>query len=109
MNWFGKLFKKKKKGYNTDGQYKLLIIDESKELIHEILGITDERAEQLLKIAASAFDKNETMHMGLVHVVDNCNHTNEVVFATMLYQKILEREVNKRRLFGAFEDLFGKR
>lgn len=28
MKWLGKLFKKKKKSYNTDGQYKLLIIDE---------------------------------------------------------------------------------
>ena len=107
MNWLGKMFRKKK-SYSTDSQYKLLIIDDSKELIHEILGVTEERAEELLNFAKKAYDRHETMHMGLEEVVSKCTHTNEVVFGTMLYQKILDREISKRKLFDAFEDLFGK-
>jgi len=109
MNWLEKLFKKKKQSYNTDSQYKLLIIDDSKELIHEILGITNERAEELLKLAKISFEKNETMHLGLENIVKECNHTNEVVFSVMLYQKIMEREISRRKLFTAFDDLFGNK
>jgi hypothetical protein len=109
MKWLGKLFKRKKKSYSTDGQYKLLIIDESKELFHEIMGITDERADDLLKFSRKAFDGNDSMHKGLEELISLCTHTNEIVFATMLYHKMLERELSRQRLFGTMNDLFNNK
>jgi len=107
MNWLGKLFKKKKKTYNTDHNYKLLIIDDSKELIHEILGISDERAEELLNICLKAYDNNTHVHTCLEDVVSECKHTNEVVMATLMMQKVIDRKTQMNGLMGALKNMFG--
>jgi hypothetical protein len=102
MNWLEKLFKKKKKTYN-----KLLIIDDSKELIHEILGISDERAEELLNICLKAYDNNTHVHTCLEDVVSECKHTNEVVMATLMMQKVIDRKTQMNGLMGALKNMFG--
>ena len=107
MNWLGKLFKKKKKGYNTDCSYKLLIIDEKEELLHKIFGIAEERCEELTKIAIQAYKNNDQYHSTLVEVIDHCKHTNEVVFATLITQKIVARNENHERLHNMLKNIFG--
>ncbi len=108
MNWLGKMFKKKKKGYNTDSQYKLLIIDETKELIHEILGITEKRVKELLDVCVDAYHKHNTMHQALETVVSECKHTNEVVMATLMLQKVVDRHNNSDRVHNLLKNLFGR-
>jgi len=107
MNWLGKLFGKKKKGYNTDCNYKLLIIDDSKELLHEILGISEQRAEELLKICFKAYDDNNQLHTCLEQVVSYCKHTNEVVMATLMMQKVIERKNSMHGLGEVLKKMFG--
>lgn len=108
MNWLGKMFKKKKKGYNTDGQYKLLIIDEDADLLHKNLGISDERVKELLAISVSAYDKQETMHKALEEVVSYCKHTNEVVMSTLMLQKVIDKNHSSDRLHNLLKNMFGR-
>ena len=108
MNWLGKMFKKKKKSYNTDCNYKLLIIDEKEELLHKIFGIAEERCEQLTKIAIDAYKNNDQYHSTLVEVIDHCKHTNEVVFATLITQKVVDRFQSRDKVLGMLNDIFGR-
>ncbi len=108
MNWLGKMFKKKKKGYNTDGQYKLLIIDEKAELLHQNLGISDERVKILLALCVKAFDESDDMHTALVKVVQECTHTNEVVMSTLMLQKVVDKRNSHERLHNMLKDMFGR-
>lgn len=108
MNWLGKMFKKKKKGYNTDGQYKLLIIDEKEELLHAILGISDERAEVLTELCLKAYDDNSNTHSALEQIVNECKHTNEVVMATLIFQKIIDKYNNHERVHNLLKNMFGR-
>jgi len=107
MSWLGKMFKKKKKGYNTDSQYKLLIIDDSKELIHEILGISEERADELMKACLKAYDDNDQLHSCLEDIISQCKHTNEVVMATLIMQKVIDRKKSLHGLMDALKDILG--
>ena len=108
MKWLGKLFKRKKKGYNTDGQYKLLIIDDEAELMHHNLGINDVRAEQILKSCLDAFENNNRVHTAMVEVVDKCVHTNEVVFASLMMAKIIEKNEFGNRMHNMLKNMFGR-
>ena len=108
MNWLGKMFKKKKKGYNTDGQYKLLIIDEDADLLHQNFGISDERVKELLAICVKAFDDSMAMHSALEKVVLECKHTNEVVMATLMLQKVVEKNNSHERLHNLLKNMFGR-
>ena len=98
MNWFRKVFKKKKKSYNTNCDYKLLIIDEKAEHFHTILGITEKRADEIAKICYDGYKGHDYLHATLEAVVSECKHTNEVVFATLVTQKVVATEQSKDRL-----------
>lgn len=106
--WLGKLFKKKKKGYNTDGKYKLLIIDDEAELIHKNLGITDKRAEVILCKCLEAFDNSQRVHTAMEKVVDICTHTNEVVYATLMMAKVIEKNESHERIHNLLKNMFGR-
>lgn len=108
MNWLGKLFKKKKKGYNTDCNYKLLIIDDTQEHLHDIIGITEARAEELTEMCIKAYRGHKYFHETLEEVVSNCKHVNEVVFSTLVTQKVVVSEQSKERLHHMLKDLFGR-
>jgi hypothetical protein len=107
MNWLGKVFTKKKKSYSTNNEYKLLIIDDSKDLLHEIFGISQERVEYLLKACLKAYDDNEQLHSCLEQVVLECNHTNEVVMTTLMMQKVIDKKQSMHRVGDMFKNLFG--
>ncbi len=106
MKWFKKVFKKKKQVYNQN-DYKLLIIDEKAELLNDIFGINEERADKLLDICITSYHKNNQLHACLKDVIDECKHTNEVVFTTMMMSKIIEKNNSKERLGGLLKNLFG--
>ena len=107
MKFLKKAFSKKKKTYNTDANYKLLIIDEKAELLHEILGITDERANELTRACLEAYDKNNTLADCLVAIVDEAKHTNEVVFGTLIMDKVIQRKNSMRGVMDMFQNMFG--
>jgi hypothetical protein len=108
MNWLEKVFKKKKKSYNTDCNYKLLIIDDKAEHFHEILGVTEKRADELAKICLDAYKSHDYLHATLEEVVSKCKHTNEVVFATLITQKVIASEQSKDRLHHMLKGLFSR-
>ena len=108
MNWLGKMFKKKKKGYNTDGKYKLLIIDDDSELLHKNLGITDARAEVILSKCLEAFESSQRVHVAMEKVVDICTHTNEIVFATLKIAKVIEKNKSHSRIHNLLKNMFGR-
>lgn len=101
MKLLQNLFKKKTKTYPKDIQQRLLIINDESKLIHEIFGITDKRAEELLDICSAQFTEYDHLHIVLKNVVDNCKHTNEIVFSTLMLSKIMERMNQKDSLLQA--------
>jgi len=105
MNWFGNMFKKKKKTYKQS-EYKLLIIDDTSDLIHVILGISEERAEELLNACLKAYDSHTQLHLCLEDIVNQCKHTNEVVMSTMMMQKIIDRKNSLNGLINALKNMF---
>jgi len=108
MNWFRKVFKKKKKSYNANGQYKLLIIDDEAELLHKNLGISDERVKELLALCVKAYENSESMHKGLEKVVIECKHTNEVVMVSLMLQKVVDKHQSHERMHVMLKDLFNR-
>jgi hypothetical protein len=108
MNWLGKMFKKKKKGYNTDSQYKLLIIDDESELLHRNLGISDERVRELLASCVNAYETSKSMHKALEKVVIMCKHTNEVVMASLMLQKVVDKHQSHERMHDMLKNLFDR-
>lgn len=107
MNWFGK---SKKENIETvvedttaakpvvdlpQNKFKLAIADETAEQFYDILGITEERAEKISKIVEDCFDKHELLHASLEEIVDSCTHTNEIVFATLVFTKVQEHRAKK--------------
>ena len=85
----------------------LLIIDEKAELLNDIFGINEERADKLLDICITSYHKNNQLHACLKDVIDECKHTTEVVFTTMMMSKIIEKNNSKERLGGLLKNLFG--
>jgi hypothetical protein len=107
MNWLGKMFKKKKKGYNMDCTHKLLIIDDKEELLHKILGISEKRCEIITEVCINAYKGNDQLHSCLEEVVGHCKHTNEVVFATLICQRVIEKMQSKDRVLDLLKNMFG--
>lgn len=89
MNWLGKMFKKKK-SYTKQDKFKLCIIDESSDLTHVVLGITDERMKELKRVCAIAYEKNNKLTGAVDDILKECNHINEVVISIQIYNKICE-------------------
>ncbi len=106
MKWFRNLFKKKKKSYPQQDKFYLCIVDENSNLLHNNLGITEERAESLTRLCLEAYKTNELLYKCLDDVVKGCVHTNEVVFATMILQKIIDRYNTKDRIDNLIKNMF---
>lgn len=98
MNWLGKLFTKNKKTYSETENCKLLIIDETKEHLHEILGISEKRASELLNMAKKGYDETDMLHTCLERTTEFCVHTNEVVFITLLVTRVIEAHNSRNGL-----------
>ena len=109
MKWLGRLFRKNKKTYSKTENCKLLIIDETQEHIHEILGISDKRAAELLEVAKKAYEETDMLHTCLERTTDFCVHTNEVVFMTLLLTRVIQTHESKNSLQGFIQALREKR
>ncbi len=106
MKWFRKLFKKKKKSYPQDGKFKLCIIDEKSDLIHEVLGITEERCRELTELCIKAYDASDIKTESYAMVVDQCVHVNEVVMAVQIFEKVSHAHAKKNSLRSLMDNLF---
>ena len=105
MNWLERLFRKNKKTYSGTENCKLLIIDETQEHIHEILGISDKRAAELLEVAKKAYEETDMLHTCLERTTDFCVHTNEVVFMTLLLTRVIQAHDSRNSLESLFKAL----
>ncbi len=101
-----KLFKKKK-ACPTDGKFKLLFIDDNSELMHEILGISEDRVKELLKNTAEAFDGNSELHLMLEKVINYCKHENEIAMSMLIFQKIVDHHRKESTVSEIMSNLFG--
>ncbi len=93
MNVLGKLFNKKKT-YPKDNKFEVLIIGEDKSDFQEMLGITDKRKDELLKLAFNSYKDNDLFTTSCKIAVAECTHINEVVFLMTMLTKIRELESN---------------
>jgi len=96
-----KLFRKK--NYNTK-EFKLLIIDDNSRELTVVLGITDDRRDQLASLCKEAI-KLEKLSQSLDLVFSECKHENEIAYATLLLGRLHEKETDRDgallRLFEA--------
>ncbi len=106
MKWFRKLFKKKKKSYPQDSKFKLCIIDEKSDLIHEVLGITEERCREITQLCIKAYDASDIKTESYAIVVEQCVHINEVVMAIQIFEKVSHAQAKKRSLRNLMDNLF---
>jgi hypothetical protein len=104
MKWFRKLFKKK--SYPQDNKFKLCIIDEKSDLIHEVLGITEERCQELTKLCIKAYDICDIKTESYAMIVDQCVHVNEVVMAVQIFEKVSYAQAKKNSLRSLMDNLF---
>jgi hypothetical protein len=93
MNVLGKLFNKKKT-YPKNNEFEVLIIGEDKSDFQEMLGITDKRKEELVKLAFISYKNEDLFTSSCKAVVAKCTHINEVVFVMTILTKIREVESN---------------
>jgi len=107
MKWFRKLFKKKKKSYPQDNKFKLCIIDEKSDLIHEVLGITEERCRELTEICIKAYDASDMKTESYAIIIDKCVHINEVVMVMQIFEKICHMKDKSKSLSKLIDNLFG--
>jgi hypothetical protein len=90
MKWFRNLFKKKKKSYPQQDKFKLCIIVDNAEHLHETLGIIESRCEQLSKTVLNAYDKHNSLHESMDEILLECKHINEVVLALSVFYRYSE-------------------
>ena len=107
MKWFRKLFKKKKKSYPQDNKFKLCIIDEKSDLIHEVLGITEERCQELTQLCIKAYDSSNIKTESYAMVIEQCVHINEVLMAIQIFEKVSYAQAKKKSLKSLMDNLFG--
>lgn len=106
MNWFRKLFKKKKT-YSTDNKFKLCIVNDNTELLHETLGVTEERSKELLDIALKAYDSHATLTGSYEEMLESCKHINEVVMIMNMFNRIHEIKSKESGLMGFLGKILG--
>ena len=106
MNWFRKLFKKEKT-YNTDYKFKLCIVNDDTDLLHEALGVNEERSKELLEVALKAYDSQKTLTDAYSVMLDSCNHINEVIMIMNMFNRIQEIKSKDSGLMGFLGKILG--
>lgn len=95
MKWFRNLFEKKKKSYPQQDKFKLCIITDNAEHLHETLGIIESRCEEIATVVLNAYEKHSSMHQSLDEILAECKHINEVVLALSVFHRY--GELHKRK------------
>lgn len=101
-----KLFKRKK-ACPTNGKFKLLIIDDNSELVHEILGISEDRVKELLSNTADAFGEFGEIHLMMEKIINYCKHENEMAMSMLIFQRIVEHHRKSATVDEVMSNLFG--
>lgn len=113
MNWLGKRLRKKKeiKTYPQNGEFRLCIINDDTDSLHETLGLTDERAKELSEICLNAWDNHNKTTSMLQEMISHCKHMNEVTMVFFIFHKIVDLkriQANRSGIEGMLHDLFGR-
>jgi hypothetical protein len=100
----------KKKTYSQDGEFKLCIINDNTDSLHETLGLTDERAKELSEICLNAWNKHNKTTSMLQEMFGHCKHMNEVTMIFFIFHKIVELKRNETRsgMEGMLREIFGR-
>lgn len=104
MNVLGKLFNKKKT-YPKDNKFEVLIIGEDKTDFQEMLGITNERKNELMKLAFNSYKNEDLFSSACKLAVAECTHINEVVFVMSVLCKA--RELHNNPLSAILSEIGG--
>ena len=84
-----KLFRKK--NYNTNKVFKLSIIDDNSTDLSVVLGITEDRRDQLASLCKEAI-KLDKLSQSLDLVYSECKHENEIAYSSLLLGRLHERD-----------------
>lgn len=106
MNLLGKLFKKKKT-YSKTSEFKLCIVVDDADSLHETLGITNQRAEQLGKVCLKAIKEHDCKTDSYQDILAECKHINEVIMCTEIFAKIKELHRTHAGIKSMFDNLLG--
>lgn len=93
MKVLGKLFNRKKT-YPKNNKFEVLIIGEDTSDFQGMLGITDKRRDELLKLAVDSYKKHDLFTTSCQVAIAECTHINEVVLLMTILTKIREVESN---------------
>ena len=63
--------------------FKLALVDPSKSEVYEVLGISEERSDEISEIVAKSYRDEKYFTDTLASVTAQMNHINEVVFAVL--------------------------
>ena len=97
MNMLKKLFKKSLK---PSTELKVCIVDEKSDDLHEVFGISSERKKELGKITFAAFHDNENSADSYVNIVEKCNHVNEIIVCTIIFERIKDKQNNPMHMLS---------
>ena len=77
--------------YKPDQKFELLLINDSSNQVYEVLGISEDRSDEIVRIATDAYKSEKLFSDTLQKIVGQMNHINEVVFAVMCACKLHDR------------------
>ena len=106
MNWIKNLFKKEK-AYKTDYKFKLCIVNDNTTLLHEALGVNDQRSKELMEVALKAYDGHITLTDSYAEMLESCKHINEVIMIMNMFNRIHEIKSNDTGLMGFLGKILG--
>jgi hypothetical protein len=72
------------KTYKPDQRFTLELLNEDKDDVYEILGITEERSDEIAALVDKYYRSEQYFSDTLKAVVADMQHINEVVFATLV-------------------------
>lgn len=89
------------KTYTPNQRFTLELLNEDKDEVYEILGITEERSDEIAALVDKYYRTEQYFSDTLKAVVADMEHINEVVFATL----VAARRHSKNHKSGGSEDL----
>jgi hypothetical protein len=72
----------------------IAIVEPKAPILTEALGISKERAIELVKIVEIAIHQNDKSTQAIQNIIEYCNHQNEVVFSIYYLSKTLSEKEN---------------
>lgn len=105
MSIFKNLFKKKK-NYNGNCEFKLLIIKDDTDSFSEALGISDQRIHELGDMTKNAHENYDSLTDAYSEIVSKCKHVNELAFCFTVFARISEMKKERKQMLGLFSKMF---